>query len=270
MIATHSGNPSVGIWKRCGAVAVACSILWVPLGEAQKLDPASGYPQGFEEIAPGEALDRLAQETKVRWRQMYREPQLSPSTERVRVSFTLGGLVADCYLAVKAGDAQQIKNVNQDIMKYCGALGLAEKLNPRIHSASRLAESEDWNGVRKEISEGQGTIEKLLVEQRDRDLAILVDLGMWSRLLEISAGALVDDPAVKNKSLAIGSTSLLNYMADRYQHISPAVRDDDPVIFISNVVTYLQKHWSDDSPTAETVAVTLEKLKFLNARMSVK
>lgn len=232
--------------------------------------PPVDAPTAHEE-SPSRFLDRVAHETKARWRQLYRQPQMAPSTDRFRVSYTLGGLIADSYLAMEAGDAQQFKNVNQDIVKYSGALGLAEKLKQRMLTVSKMAETEDWEGVRKQSVENQGAIEKMLVEQRDQDLAQLVCLGMWLRLLEVTSSVIVNDPTVHNKSLAIGSRPFLDELMTRFNRMSEGTRNTESVSMIGNTIDLIQNHWNlTTSPDQGLVELTHEKLNFLNSRMTVR
>lgn len=223
------------------------------------------------ETVPAEFLDEVSQQTKVLWRKFYRNSPPTPSAERLRVAFTLGSLVADGFLALKAGDAQQFKNNNQDIIKYCKVLGLAEKVTPGLLAQSKMAEGEDWNGTRKQVAESQMLIEKLLNEQRDEDLAVLVNLGIWLRLFEITATIVHNDPTVENKLLSIGSLALVQNLALRYQILSETARKEEPVQMIGTALEMLQKHWSvADPPTQEVADFTWEKVSYLMNKLTLK
>ncbi len=78
----------------------------------------------------------MGKQAKARWRQLYREAPPAAPSERLRVAFTLGALVADSYLALKAGDAQQFRNTNQDLINYCRVLGMGGKGAPGFLSAA--------------------------------------------------------------------------------------------------------------------------------------
>lgn len=223
------------------------------------------------DIRTAEFLDEVGQQTKVLWRKLYRNSPPTPSAERPRAAFILGGLVSDGYLALKAGDAQQFKNNNQDIIKYCRVLGLAEKLTPGILAQSKMAEGEDWVGARRQVEETEAMIEKLLGEQRDEDLAILVNLGTWLRLYEISATIVHNDPMLQNKLLCIGSLALVRELALRYQLLSETVRRQDAVQMIGTALDMLDKHWSStEKPDQEIVDFTWEKVSFLMNKLTLK
>ena len=67
---------------------------------------------------------------------MYRDTPPALSPDRMRVAFTLGDLMAESYLAVQAGDAQSFRNNNQEIQKFCGVLGLTDKISPDLAASS--------------------------------------------------------------------------------------------------------------------------------------
>ena len=72
-----------------------------------------GQPAGWTpEQTPIDFLDVVGLQTKARWRQLYRAPPPTPSTDRPRAAFTLGGLIGDAFLALQAEDVQQFRNID--------------------------------------------------------------------------------------------------------------------------------------------------------------
>ena len=223
-------------------------------------------------LMPADFLDNVGQQTKARWRQLYRDAPPIPTAERFRVAFILGSLVTDSYLALEAGDAQKFKNNSQDVLNYCKVLGLGEKLSPNTLAGAKMAEREDWPAVRKQIADAQQMIEKLLNDQHDEDLATLVHLGLWMRLFEITTSIVVNDPQITNKTLCIGSMSLLNDIKGRFDKLAQTTRDDDSIAGIGRVLDVVQRHWESDNdhPTNETVTLTMEKLNYIMSRLTQK
>ncbi len=227
----------------------------------------------LQEMNPSDFLDTVGQQTKALWRQHYRgvRPPL-PSTERLRVSFTLGGLIADGYLALQAGDPQQFKDNNQEILTYCRVLALAEKMTPGILAQSKMAETKDWEAVRKQVAETQTFIEQQLRDQRDEDLAILVNLGMWMRLLEITSTLVANDEEIQNKMLTIGSLPLIQELALRYTKLSENSQKEDGVSNIGSLLEYLVDRWNAQAahPSNELIHRTNEKIIALMAKLTLK
>ena len=220
-------------------------------------------------LMPGDFLDNVGQQAKARWRQFYREAPLAPDAERLRTAFNLGTLVADSYLAQQAADTQQFKNTNQDLMTYCKVLGFGEKLAPNFLVSAKMAEREDWPAVRKQVSDIQQRIEKLLIDQRDEDLATLVDLGMWMRLFKITTAIVSESEEIQNKTLCIGSPKLLDELKARFGKMSDATRKNDLIAALGNVLDLLHRHWqdSDGRPKPEAIAFSLDKLTYLFDRL---
>lgn len=225
------------------------------------------------EMHPADFLDCVELRARARWRQLYRQAAAAaPPTERLRVAFTLGGLLADSHLAMQAADAQQFKNVNQDLLRYCVSLGLADKLSPLLMGESKMAESQEWDAVKPILQEKQMLIERSLHGQKDEDPAALVSLGMWFRLFEIVTEVMLADTEAKDKMLCIGSMPLLDVMAQRYASLSESVREDASIAAIGKTLGQLQRRWSavDGQPVDELVAFTAEKVKLVNSRLTLK
>ena len=230
--------------------------------------PAAG-PPAPQDMQPAEFLACVGLQTKARWRQLYREQAPTPSSQRLRVAFTLGSLQGDAYLALQAGDSQRFRDNNQDVLTHCRVLGLAEKISPDLMAEAKMAQTEDWAALRAKIGGTHKLTETLLQEQRDEDLAILVNLGMWMRLFEVASSLVVNDTEVENKSLCVGSVHLLNELMARYERLTESARQDPSVALLGNVLQMLQKHWTttNEAPPQETIEMTFEKLRFIMEKM---
>jgi len=225
-------------------------------------------------LLPGDYLDNIGQQVKARWRQLYRESPPAFSSERLRVAFMLGGLMAESHLAVQAGDAQYFRNNNQEVQKFCGVLGLTDKISPDVRAGSKIAESEDWEALRKQVVQTQQHIENVLNEQRDEDLAILMGLGLWIRLLDIGTSLVVEEPDLQAKSICIGSVSLLNDLVARFDRLTEVSRTNESVALVGGVLEMLQRHWTaaqgQGEPTQEIVQMTHDKLRFVIGKVEMK
>jgi hypothetical protein len=256
------------------------TLLWVfvmalaAMAQVQQPSPAESGANGgsMAGMSPADYLDSVGQKVKARWRQLYRESPPAASSERLRVAFTLGGLMAESHLAVQAGDAQQFRNNNQEVLKLCGVLGLADKISSDVNVGSKMAESEDWPALRKQVLQTQQHIDAVLNEQRDEDLAILMGVGLWVRLYDISTSLVVADPALQDKTLCIGSVPMLNELVARYERLTQPSRESETIAMIGAVLEMLQRHWTaeEGKPSQELVQRTYEKLKFLISKVEAK
>jgi hypothetical protein len=180
--------------------------------------------------------------------------------------------MADSHLAVQAGDAQQFRNNNQEVQKFCAVLGLTDKISPEVNAGSQMAASADWPALRKQVHQTQQHIESALNEQRDEDLAILVDLGMWMRLFDMGSTLVVGAPEVVDKSICIGSLPRLNDLVQQFEHLTEVARTNESVALVGGVLEMLQRHWNaaPGQATQETVQMTHDKVRFVIGKVEAK
>lgn len=232
--------------------------------------PPSGWTP---EQTPVDFLDVVGLQTKARWRQLYRQPPPVPSTDRPRAAFTLGALVADALLALQAEDSQQFRNTNQDILGYCRVLGLGEKVSPRLMAMAKLAEENRWADLRQEAVDGQQELTRLLIDQRDEELAALVDLGTWLRTLELASTLVLEAPEQEVKPLCIGAHALLLDLQVKFSKLSEPTRMQEAMVPVGETISFLVRHWDigkDGKPTEELVVKTHEKLKNLMKKLTLR
>ncbi len=215
---------------------------------------------------PADFLDLVGQRTKARWRLLFRAPPPTPPTDRGRAALILGSLLADSFLVWQATDSQQFRNNNQDVLTYCRMLGLGEKLMPRLMAQGKMAEDSEWKDLRHEIVDGHQELVRMLREQKDEDLAFMIDLGLWLRVLEIVSTIVVDAPDVEIRPLCIGSPVILQEMRNDFSRLSVRKREEVMLKRIGSAIDEISIAWKDVDkipPTQIQVAKTNEKLKEL-------
>ena len=218
---------------------------------------------------PADFLDRIGRKIKARWRQHYRAQPAVPSNERHRTALLLGSVLAEGFLALQATDAQQFRNANQDVMAFCRALGLGEKLNPRLMSQGKLAETENWADLRQEVVDGHQEIGRLLKEQMDADLVVLIDIGLWLRLLQVVSAIVVDGGEPALYPLCIGSKALINDMLTRHRLLTKTTLEEHRVNTVGQALESMQKAWGgEEEVTKERVIWTHEKLDSIQERLN--
>ena len=213
---------------------------------------------------PADFLDAVGQKTKARWRMLFREPPPTPPTDRARTALILGTLLGDSYLVLQAGDAQQFRNNNQDVLAYCRTLGLGEKLLPRLMTQGNLAEKNAWPELRQEIIDGHQEALRLLHEQMDEDLALLIDIGLSLRLLEIISTIIGAAPEADVAALGGGTPALLTDLRSDFDRLSALKREEALLVRVRSFVDGVSLAWRDvpTTPlTPEQVEVTVEQLK---------
>ncbi len=226
-----------------------------------------------EEQTPADFLEMAGQHTKARWRTLYRPQPPNPTADRLKAAFTLGSLVGETFLIWQAGDAQQFRNNNQDVVHYCRMLGLGEKMRPRLMAQAKMAEMDEWKDLRQEIVDGHQEIIRLLREQMDEDLSLLVDLGAWMRSLEIVSKLVVETPEVDKRPLCIGSPALLADLRQDFAKLSRDTRRSTQMLPVILVLRELERVWGDERlgpPTQGMVARTHEQLRTLMEEITLR
>ena len=216
------------------------------------------------EQTPADFLDMVGQRAKARWRLLFRPPPPTPPTDRGRAALLLGGLMADSFLIWQAGDAQQFRNNNQEVLSYCRMLGLGEKLLPRLMAQGKMAESSEWKELRSEIVDSHQVLIRMLREQRDDDLAVLIDLGLWLRLLEITSSVVVENARVEVRALCIGSPAVLQDIRDDFNRLGMTKHEEPMIKHIGAALEEISALWRGPgqiAPSEEQVTKTSEKLK---------
>ena len=258
-----------------GESVIAEAVSKEPGGSPPVADPA-GFtvtPLWTEEQTPLDYLEKVGQHTKARWRQLYRPPPPTPAPNRAKTAITLGSLVAEAFLCLQATDAQQFRNNHQEIMSYSKTLGLGEKLAPRTMAQSKMAEMEQWADLRDDLTEGYFQLKQLLVDQRDEDLAILLDLGVWMRTLEMVSTLVVEDPETAVLSWCVGSPDLLEDLREQFEELSESIRLEEPVAEMDSLLDFLWRYWNQcdvTPPPQEVVLKTQERLTNTLRQLTLK
>jgi hypothetical protein len=219
---------------------------------------------------PADFLDAVSLHTKARWRLLFRPPPPTPPIDRNRAALILGTLLGDSFLVLQATDAQQFRNNNQDVLAYCRTLGLGEKLLPRLMTQGNLAEQNAWKDLRQELVDGHQEALRLLREQKDEDLALLIDIGVGLRLLEIVANIIVAAPESDMRPLSSGTPSLLQELRDDFSRIGAERREHTLLQRVRATIDETRLGWQnvDKTPISQAQAVkTSAKLKELMQEM---
>lgn len=236
-------------------------------------DPVSSEPQAVVAEARGRTaadfLDSVGTHTKARWRLQFRPPPPTAPTDRGRSALILGTLLGDSFLIWQANDAQQFRNNNQDVLAYCRTLGLGEKLLPRLMTQGNLAEKANWKELRQEIVDGHQEAMRLLREQMDEDLALLIDVGVGLRMLQIVSNLIIAAPET-NPYLFEGSPELLRDLRADFQRLSAAKREEPFMQKVGAVIAESSLIWQGVEKTPleqEQLTKTSETLKVLMESM---
>lgn len=132
------------------------------------------------------ALDELG---SVNWGAMVRHPDYTVQADRNATALIFGVVIAEGFIAVQAKDEEATKKLGPRVLELSELLGVKDAVNAHAKAIVDSADSEDWDGVRRELDRTQATVRTSMKELRDEKLAHFVSMGGWLRGTEAAAGA---------------------------------------------------------------------------------
>lgn len=174
---------------------------------------------------PGELFVALEKQTLANWSSYYREPIPTAFSNRAQIALALGTLLADGYVAVEAMDPQQVKNVGSDLMALAKSLGVGDDILARGNSITNFAENNDWNTLMEELEATQNEVRRLMVQMRDQDLVVLVNLGGWIRGAEVVSSAILDDYRPESARI-LRQPELVQYLRQQLDELAEPLKRD--------------------------------------------
>ena len=101
---------------------------------------------------PSEVFNVLDKLGTPDWRGELRNPNINNRGERAQIALLLGSVVAEGFVAVEATDRERVKQVGRDVLQLARAIGVEKTVLARTNSILTKADSDDWVGVRRELS----------------------------------------------------------------------------------------------------------------------
>jgi hypothetical protein len=200
-------------------------------------------------------LAALNKQGKPSWQSEYRKPIPTVYTSRAQIALNLGGLLADGYIAIEAEDAQQVKNTGKDIITLAKALGVSQNILSRGNSISEFANRNDWNALKEELEATQNEVRTAMQDQHDKELAILVSLGGWTRGTEAVSSWIADNYTPESAKL-LRQPALINFLRGKIADLPPKVRQEPLVQTVEMKLVLLEKLVSfpnDQTPSLDDV-----------------
>src|SRR6266403_1787585 len=211
---------------------------------------------------PGELFAAIEKPGKTDWSGQYRGPMPITYRNRAQIALSLGGLIADGFIAVEAKDSQQVKNIGSDIIKLAKALGVSENLLSRGNSINEFAENDEWDVLQEELEATQNEVKSSMQSHSDQDLVILVSLGGWIRGTQVVSGAIMQNYDERSAKV-LRQPALVSFMKSRINEISPQLRSEPLLRDVSEQLTGIEKLVSfpaGKAPSADEVRKVNEAL----------
>jgi hypothetical protein len=163
--------------------------------------PAQAKPvEGVILPVPKEIFRSLDQFRDANWRAIER-PEIAKwksHGDQVQIAALLGVVIGEGFIAMKAEDATEVKQLGTSVLKLARGLGVEESALRRSKSIIEFANRGDWTAARQEWDGVLSDLEAGMVRLKSVQLAQLVSLGGWLRGTE-----------------ALSALVLQNYSSDR-------------------------------------------------------
>ncbi len=176
--------------------------------------------------SPGEFFAAISKTGRPNWSEAGRSPVNLGASARPQIAMNLGTMVADGYLAVENQDGQQVKNIGRDIMAMAKKLNVGESVMARGKSIGDFAENNDWNALKEELEATQNEVKLTLMEQKDKDLVVLISLGAWLRGLEV-ATVMIPKKFSPEASALLRQPGVVSYFIDHIEALPENARKDE-------------------------------------------
>jgi hypothetical protein len=145
-------------------------------------------------------------------------------SDRIAVSLSLGGLIADGFLIVQCEKVEEMTNIGRALLKHAKVLGAGTRMNRHSQSLLEHSIKGDWKTLRAELAKTQFDVEAEMVQLRDVDIAHLVSLGGWLRAFEIATEA-VDTNFHPEKTRNLARRDIVEYYLSSLEGLSPQARE---------------------------------------------
>lgn len=200
---------------------------------------------------PEELLDSIARLLKPDWAGQFRPLPANTPGSRAQIAFAIGSVLAEGHLAVHAEDSQHSRNIGKDLLLLSKPVGAHSEMIEHSRSLSDYAERRNWELLRQELESVSSDLAKALAKNGDSELAGIIQLGKWVRILEIASMILHVNYSESAAQILQQPTWPLGFSAAHLNAI--ATIDQDPAISgVQPRLHQIQKLLQEQSTSAPT------------------
>jgi hypothetical protein len=217
-------------------------------------------PAPFSSPAMAEVLLSLSRSLNPRWRQSYGPAAPAVAPDREHAALRLGITNAELYFASYARDNAQAGQQLSDAAAVEKMLGISEATRPRHLLLHDFAEAGEWDIFRRGI-DALGEEQHLALEgQRDPDLARLLPVAGWLRVLEVEATLLASATAPTLVPVGL-HPQVVEWLQNELAQLDTRVRENRSVarcIQLCDRLARLLQHPITEAGRREALAETLQ------------
>ena len=159
---------------------------------------------------------------------------------RSNLALEIGFIIANGFMAVQAGQLNQIEPLAKELSRYGRALGAGDRVNRHAASLLKSAKNNDVEEVKKELAATQRDVEADLIHLRDVDLAHLISLGGWIRALEVGSRA-VEKKYTPDRAKNLYRPDITDYYEGSIASLDPRISERKDIMAMRIILIDLRK-----------------------------
>lgn len=194
----------------------------------------------FSAPAVAEVLLSLSRSLNPRWRQCYGPAEPAVAPDREHAALRLGIVTFELFLAAYARDNAQAGQRLSDAAAVEKLLGISESTRPRHLLLQSLAEAGEWDTFRRGLDALSEEQRIALEGQRDPDLARLLPVAGWLRLLEVEATLLASASAPTLEPVGL-HPHVIEWLQGELAKLDDRVRDNRSVARCAQAIEKLAR-----------------------------
>lgn len=176
--------------------------------------------------------------------------------DRTQLALRLGTLIADGFLAVQTGKANDVPQIASLLNRYGRALGAGERVKRHAAALLDYAKQGNLKRLKRALARTQRDVEQELIALRDPDLSTLISLGGWLQALEAATTAVTNDYTEKQARFLFRE-DIADYYTETIGALDPAISDRPNILKIRTLLSGLRNSMAlqpEEKATKEKVA----------------
>jgi hypothetical protein len=207
-------------------LALALSPLIPPRAQGAEVSEGTAPP-----FSPKAVYSAVTACLKPDWPSQFLPPISAKLASRTHLALALGSVLAEEYLAAQAEDPQHTRNLNKDLLSIAKPLGIHTEMLERSKSLSESAEKKAWSVVCQELDATETDLVRILRQNKDEDLIVLVRVGAWLRAAE-AVSQLVSGNYTPNSAALLQHRELAPSYTSALEALSAKTLEDPTVAAI--------------------------------------
>jgi len=172
--------------------------------------------------SPGEIFTALDKLDQVPWGQMPSYESRTAYNDNETRALNLGIRVADAFMAIKAQDASNLGEMNEQIFSMSQEIGLGDALFQRREEIENLVGESKWDELNASLDNVQADVRQEVESMGEGELVVLASIGGWMEGLRAITDYLQNDYS-EEKAELLELQDLLSYFNEEFKQMDSDV-----------------------------------------------